>query len=401
MRRLVLLVTVATLASLIVAPAGARAPWKRRIDRLARHRDVAVSVRIDGDNVYRRRATRRMVPASNQKLLLSMALFDYLGPGFRLVTRASAGRTRRGTIPGNLWLLGSGDPAVSNGGPFADSIGFGSTRLGTLARRIEAAGVRRIEGRVVGATNYFTHDWFAPGWKSYFPTYEVALPTALTFDGNTARGRHIADPERRAAVSLTNKLEQRGVKVAGKPTAKAAPAGLDVVASIQSSRLRTLVRHMNHVSSNFFAEVLGKRLAVERYGRPGSIAKAAKSIRRWALRRGVSIDARDASGLSYKNRVSPQGITRLIDRAEEQPWGSELRATLPHGGRGTLEDRLRGVKLHAKTGTLVEVSALSGYLWLERRGTWASFSMISRGLPKYKAVTLEDRTVKLLARRAR
>ena len=177
MRRLVLLVTVAMLASLVAAPAAARAPWKLRLDRLARQRDVGVSVRIDGDNIYRRRATRRMVPASNQKLLLSMALFDYFGPGSRLVTRASAGTRQGPTVPGNLWLLGGGDPTVSNGGPFAGTIPVGSTRLGTLARRIEAAGIRRIEGHVVGATNYFTHDWFAPGWKPYFPDYETPAST--------------------------------------------------------------------------------------------------------------------------------------------------------------------------------------------------------------------------------
>jgi D-alanyl-D-alanine carboxypeptidase len=67
--------------------------------------------------------------------------------------------------------MGGGDPEVRRG------------RMKALAKRIKTAGIRRIRGRVLGNTGYFAHDWWARGWKRSFPATEVALPTALTFEG--------------------------------------------------------------------------------------------------------------------------------------------------------------------------------------------------------------------------
>ena len=77
------------------------------------------------------------------------------------------------------------------------------------------------------------------------------------------------------------------------------------------------------------------------------------------------------------NRVSAAGIVRLLQIAERAPWGETLRGTLPAAGEGTLHDRLAGVTLRAKTGTLIDVSALSGWVWLEREDDWAEFSILS------------------------
>jgi D-alanyl-D-alanine carboxypeptidase len=66
-----------------------------------------------------------------------------------------------------------------------------------------------------------------------------------------------------------------------------------------------------------------------------------------------------------------------------------------------LEDRLGGVRVRAKTGTLIGVSALSGYVWLERRATWAEFSILSAGTSKSTAVRIEDAVVRILSDRAR
>jgi D-alanyl-D-alanine carboxypeptidase/D-alanyl-D-alanine-endopeptidase (penicillin-binding protein 4) len=158
---------------------------------------------------------------------------------------------------------------------------------------------------------------------------------------------------------------------------------------------------MNHVSSNFFAEVLGKRLAVAHEGPRGTIAGAARALRAWARARGVSVTARDASGLSFGNRISPRGLVRLLGAARRAPWGRALRLSLPRGGQGTLEDRLRRVRLRAKTGTLEGVSALSGWVWQRAGSSWVEFAILSRGLTKLRATALEDRIVRVLARAGR
>jgi D-alanyl-D-alanine carboxypeptidase/D-alanyl-D-alanine-endopeptidase (penicillin-binding protein 4) len=154
-------------------------------------------------------------------------------------------------------------------------------------------------------------------------------------------------------------------------------------------------------SDNFAAEVLGKRLAVATSGPPGSIARAATAIAAWADRWGAPVRAYDASGLSYANRVTAGGIVRLLSIAGSEPWGRALFDALPAGGQGTLEHRLRTVRVRAKTGTLSGISALSGWVWLERLGAWGEFSILSQGMSKSTASDLEDRIVRILQNHAR
>lgn len=394
-----LLLVVAALAAL-QSPAFARAGWKVRIDRTIGRRPVGVAVRVENRDLYRHGDRQRRVPASNEKLLLSMALLDALGPEFRFETIA-AGTLQLGVVEGNLWILGRGDPTVTAGGEYPRTLPFPPTRLGDFARAIKAAGVGRIEGSVMGSTGYFARDWYAPGWKPEFPVEEVPLPTALTFDGNKSGDAHTTDPERRVAAALTKKLRSMGVRVVGPPGVGKPPRTVGRIASIESRLITKLMTFMNRQSSNFFAEVFGKRLAVERFGAPGSIEKGARAIRAWAARRGVKLLTYDSSGLSYQDRASPRGIAKLLDIVEDEPWGVDLRHTLPGPDQGTLEDRLRGVRVRAKTGTLTDISTLSGWVFLRRIDEWANFSIMSRGMDKDNAAAIEDRVVRILANYAR
>jgi D-alanyl-D-alanine carboxypeptidase len=364
------------------APAQA---WARAIDRVVGRLPVGISVREDGAYLYRHGDVRRRTPASNEKLLLSMAILDRLGPEATFVTQAAtAAPVTTGVIDGDLWILGSGDPDIR------------ASTMRRLAKVISAAGVVRIEGSVLGSTGYFKRDWFAAGWKRDFPRTQVALPTALTFEGNQAGGVHIGDPELRAARALTGELRRIGVSVAAPAGAAKAPAGVVPVAEVASDPLIDLVETMDRYSANFWAEVLGKRLGAEVSGPLGTIAKGAGAIHAFAGGHAVVVRSRDSSGLSYGNRVSPSGMVRLLDDAEDAPWGEALREALPEGGQGTLHGRLRHVPVHAKTGTLTSISALSGWVWLRHDQVWAEFSILSRGLPKDVAVRVEDRVVRIL-----
>ena len=52
------------------------------------------------------------------------------------------------------------------------------------------------------------------------------------------------------------------------------------------------------------------------------------------------------------------------DAAGAGPWGPALRSTLPAADQGTLEGRLAGLRVRAKTGSIFRVNALSGYVTL-------------------------------------
>jgi D-alanyl-D-alanine carboxypeptidase len=155
---------------------------------------------------------------------------------------------------------------------------------------------------------------------------------------------------------------------------------------------------MDRTSDNFYAEVLGKGLAANVKGPPGTIAHGAGAIAAWTRAHGVNATLYDSSGLSYRNRVTPHGLTRLLQFSSSTTWGSVLRRALPAAGQGTLHGRhLAGVKLHAKTGTLDNISALSGWVWLSKVGTWAQFSILDRGMGYTTAKDLEDAIVRTMA----
>ena len=387
--------SVSAVLALLVAgtatPAAAvPPPWKQDINEAVAGHNVSVAIGFDGGWLYRHDTWDRMTPASNQKLVFSMALLQKASIDTRIRTRVfTKGATTNGVLRGNVWIVGSGDPEVDR------------ATMAALARAVQEAGIRKVRGRVMGATTGFQRDWWAPGWQDYFPRDYIALPTALTFEGNQdARGVHIRDPERRAARSLTKRLRALGVAVTMDAAAGTPPTGLHRIETLVSDPLGALISRMNRRSRNFYAEVLGKWLGGLVIGGAGSIAKGAQAIARFAGARGVSLVARDASGLSYGNRIRTQDLVKLLWFAETRPWETNLRGSLPTGGQGTLEGRLVGVQVRAKTGTLIDISALSGWVWLEQEGAWGEFSIMSRGMSKSQAVAIEDRIVRIVANRA-
>lgn len=392
-RRSLFAVCLGVSAALIAqSPAVAAPPrWVHRVDSLVGDLPISVAISLEGNPLYRHQDWVRRPPASNQKLLLSMALLKRIGADTTLPTRLLATESvgADDVLDGNLWIVGHGDPEID------------ALDMADLARSLVDAGVERVRGRVFGATGPFARDWWAPGWRDYFPDVYIALPTALTYRFNEgAGGRHLRDPERIAAKALTKKLEARGIEVTGRPGLGSAPRRLVAMATVHSDPLATIMRRMNVVSSNFRAEVLGKVLGAQRLGSPGTIAKGARVVEGFADAQGVRLVAHDGSGLSYDNRVTARGMVEMLRVAEQAPWGDVLRDTLAAGGEGTLEDRLQTVTVRAKTGTLIEVSALSGWVWLEREDAWAAFSILSSGVNAVQAKSIENRIVRVVAANA-
>ncbi|MGH9586622.1 MAG: D-alanyl-D-alanine carboxypeptidase/D-alanyl-D-alanine endopeptidase [Acidobacteriaceae bacterium] len=136
------------------------------------------------------------------------------------------------------------------------------------------------------------------------------------------------------------------------------------------------------VSQNLHAELYLRLLGRLEAG-DGSVAQGARVVHQFLLKAGVDpadFEFYDGSGLSPQDLITPRAFTTLLVYDAHQPWGGELRASLPIGGiDGTLGDRfrtrpLRG-KVVAKTGTLAGVHTLSGYL-TARSGKTIVFSIL-------------------------
>jgi len=147
------------------------------------------------------------------------------------------------------------------------------------------------------------------------------------------------------------------------------PAGTRIVAQRTSPPLGQIVTVVNKVSQNLHAEMLLRMLG-RTEGDDGSIAQGARVVRQFLTSAGVPPDGYfffDGSGLSPQDVITPRAATTLLTYAARQPWGEVYRASLPVGGvDGTLSNRFKNSplkgKVFAKTGTLAEVHALSGYL---------------------------------------
>jgi D-alanyl-D-alanine carboxypeptidase/D-alanyl-D-alanine-endopeptidase (penicillin-binding protein 4) len=98
----------------------------------------------------------------------------------------------------------------------------------------------------------------------------------------------------------------------------------------------------------------------------------------------------DGSGLSNQDLITPRAATTLLAYASRQPWGESWRSSLPVAGvDGTLSNRFTNSpvkgKFDAKTGSLGEVRALSGYLMTASGRTLAVSILINDHQPDSKA----------------
>jgi D-alanyl-D-alanine carboxypeptidase/D-alanyl-D-alanine-endopeptidase (penicillin-binding protein 4) len=196
--------------TLVSGPALAREPspseLKRRIEAVASRPDLAagwwgIEVRSlrSGKVLHAMNAQRNFTPASTMKLVTTAAVLDALGPGERLrTTLESAGRVDAfGRLLGDLYLVGRGDTSLS--GRFDG--GRPTAAIESLADRLRAAGVSRVEGRLVGHEGYFSGprrgDW---GWEDLVWWYGAEV-SALAFNDNSAQltaapGERAGDPAR-------------------------------------------------------------------------------------------------------------------------------------------------------------------------------------------------------------
>ena len=142
---------------------------------------------------------------------------------------------------------------------------------------------------------------------------------------------------------------------------------------------------INKTSQNLHAELL-LRLLGKLYGTDGSFEQGTRVVRQFMANAGVDdtdFFFYDGSGTSPNDQITPRALTRLLSYASRQSWGAAWRKTLPLAGvDGTLDNRFKASplkgKMWAKTGTLNEVNALSGYL-AATSGRTLAFSILVNG----------------------
>ncbi|HSM06274.1 MAG TPA: D-alanyl-D-alanine carboxypeptidase/D-alanyl-D-alanine-endopeptidase [Longimicrobiales bacterium] len=114
-----------------------------------------------GDTLLVRNPDLPMLPASNLKVVTSAAALHRLGSDYRYTTwLLTNGAVQDGVLDGDLILYGTGDPGFSERYHLS-----AEAPLEALVEQLEAAGIRQIEGRVVGDGSLFPGRLIAEGWE--------------------------------------------------------------------------------------------------------------------------------------------------------------------------------------------------------------------------------------------
>jgi D-alanyl-D-alanine carboxypeptidase/D-alanyl-D-alanine-endopeptidase (penicillin-binding protein 4) len=387
------------IAGLFALPAAAhaisgstiKASWDKRERRMGSHAGAYVVDLGTGRTIYSRNADLALAPASNEKLLTTSSALVRLGPLTTLATTVRAAPDAvlqpDGTLQGDLILVGAGDPSLND------------VAMRDLVAQLRAAGIRRVTGAIVGDESLF--DSRRGSYDSHFG-YDSDLGGelgALTWGHGRFDSR---GPAFYAASRLRYFLKLSKVRVSSKvAVAPTATITTPTLATHASPTIADLISITNHPSDNFYAETLLKLLGA-RAGTGGSTAAGITAAQEFLKQLGVRAKMVDGSGLSRVDRVSPHQIVRLLAAMAGRPEGALFRASLAAPGEwGTLAHRMTGTAARgacrAKTGTLIGVSALSGYC-LDTAGHTIAFSLLENGVCAVCVKKLEDQMVPMLAR---
>ena len=329
--------------------------------------------------IWSTRRTKELMPASNTKLFTAAAALDTFGPQRRFGTYV-----RRGARANHVVLVGYGDPLLN------------SAKIRNLARTTKAW----LDARGYVNPRIYVDDYFFPkpslayGWLSSYVPDDVTPVRALVRDN-----RDLMDTSADAGKYLAAALRDLGIPGAKYAGRQDVSSRRPLIAKVSSYTLAGMVRRMVLTSDNDVAEILLRRTSYQLgNGTRWSGAKATQTEA--ATRQGLGIGVLyDGSGLSRADRLSSQQVVDLLRTAVtgSNPKLTTLRSktVLPTAGRtGTLKYRFASTasdcavgKVWAKTGSLKDVSAISGYT-VGADGRTKIFSFIVNG--KSNTTTLRN-----------
>ena len=204
---------------------------------------------------------------------------------------------------------------------------------------------------------------------------ELADPLRMAFAGSypVACGEKTwaiayPDPTSYAPRAIAGLWREMGGQLGGRVRDGTAPPGLKPAFELESPPLAEVIRDINKFSNNVMAQQLFLTFSLQRPG-GASLEASREAVRSWWLARFPGQEApvlENGSGLSRNERITPQGLARMLQTAYVSGAMPELMASLPITGvDGTLKRSRSQVSqgwAHLKSGTLQGVTALAGYV---------------------------------------
>ncbi len=403
---------------------------------------VAVVDARDGATLFGHHADLALNPASNMKLVTAAAALATLGSDFRVHT-GLYGHVEGEAVTGGLVLRGFGDPSLrqadlvelardlaDHGVRTVDRVIVDGTyfdgqylppafdqqpgevaafRATTAALSIDANAytLRVLPGPTAGAparvrldgAAYFDLDnqltTSADGPSNVIADQRAAGDRLrLGLRGTVALGitgasyrRRIETPLPWVGALMVEALGAAGIRVTGGSSVASTSPTAGLLADHASAPLSQLILPMGKQSDNFTAEMVFRVLGAERR-RPGSTATSVEVVQAYLASVGIPdgrVTVVNGSGLFQGNRIAAGDLAHVLASVYQSPAiRDEYVASLAIGGvDGTLEGRLRDLPapriVRAKTGTLDDAIALSGYVLGREPGSAIAFSVLVNG----------------------
>lgn len=331
---------------------------------------VAVDIRDlgSGATLYARNRTTNVKPASTNKLLTTAAILDALGPEARVTTtiETTARVDARGRVLGDVYFVGRGDPNLSSR---FDAPGA-PTPFDRMAAELWDAGIRSIEGRLVGHDGLFPGETIGDNWTAddLVWSYGAEISALSAFDNSMdvriEPGEKVGDPvvitplPRTPFVDIVNETRTLESTVA---------RAIDVARDLGSRRVR--------ISGGV---PVGDSPSIESFAVPEPALFAATLLSEALARRGITVEGTIESSrsdlpkdlrvlASYRGRTLADEI-KVVNKESQNLHAEILLRRLgvfSHGTgdlAGSLEARgkiLRDLGAHFETAGIYDGSGLS------------------------------------------
>lgn len=356
---------------------------KARLDRILQSditQTTSVGVMVwdltDDKSLYNYRERTQMRPASTMKCVTAIAALDCLGADYNFKTSIYYTGTLNDstqTLDGDIYCVGGMDPMLNN------------TDVTAIAEAIKDLGIQNINGSIYADLSFKDKNEFGKGW---------------CWDDKNPPLRPLQIGKRDVFLStLKSKLRECGISHNGIMGEKVLPQGVTLITE-RTHPIAQVMYKMMKESNNLYAESMFYQVAASARGKWNSARKGEMVINKLIQKLGLqprNYNIADGSGLSLYNYVSPELEIQLLRYAYKQPnIYPTLLNTLPIAGvDGTLRKRMRGTaaagNVRAKTGTVMGVSSLAGYLTASNRHTLCFAIIVNGGMSQAPMRGLQNR----------
>jgi serine-type D-Ala-D-Ala carboxypeptidase/endopeptidase (penicillin-binding protein 4) len=182
--------------------------------------------------------------------------------------------------------------------------------------------------------------------------------------------------------------QELGGDLAGHLVLSQAPEDLEPILIWSSSPMSDVIKSINKFSNNLMTRHLLLTLGAEILGPPATVEKGIEAVTSYLELKGLvsnQLQLSNGAGLSRDTRVSTALLGDILQSAYASPYMPEYITSFPINGLdGTMRNRLRGNRMsgrmHIKTGTLDEVSAVAGYVYSQNNKTFVVVGIMNHEL---------------------